>query len=46
MGIVDHHQGVVAFGKIADLPQFGNVAVHGKHSIGTDQTATTTLGIG
>ncbi len=36
MGVVDHHQGVVAFRQIADLVEFGDIAVHAECAVGRD----------
>ena len=35
--VVDHHQGAVAVGQIADLREPGDRAVHGEHAVGRDQ---------
>jgi len=37
MAVIDHHHGVVLFREIADAPEIGDDAVHGKHAVGGDQ---------
>ena len=37
MAVVDHDNGVMALGKVADFGQLGQVAVHREHAVGRDQ---------
>ena len=37
VAVVDHDEGAVALGEVADLRQLGDVAVHGEDAVGGDQ---------
>ena len=45
MGIVDHHQGVVALGQIANAGEVGDDAVHREDAVGGDQPAAAIPGL-
>jgi hypothetical protein len=37
MAVVDHHQGIVALGEVANAGEVGDDAVHREHPVGGDQ---------
>ena len=43
VGVVDHDQGVVAFGQIADAVEVGDRAVHREDAVGGDQAGAGSL---
>ena len=44
MGVVDHHDGSVLFGEIAELVDGADVAVHGEDSVGDEELAAGLVG--
>ena len=46
MAIVDHDDGAVALGEIADLRELGDVAVHREDAVGGDQLEARAVGVG